>query len=134
MIEEYQLRVLPQVAATESLLKDYLQKEKGIDARSVRHIRTLKRSIDARQRTIFVNLKVRVYINEEPTDDAFTPTEYRDVSDAPQVIVVGAGPGGLFAALRTARATTVLAREVRVPIATENFTPAAKSAAPPTKF
>ncbi len=100
MIEEYQLRVLPQVAATESLLKDYLQKEKGIDARSVRHIRTLKRSIDARQRTIFVNLKVRVYINEEPTDDAFTPTEYRDVSDAPQVIVVGAGPGGLFAALR----------------------------------
>lgn len=100
MIEEYQLRVLPQVAATESLLKDYLQKEKGIDARSVRHIRTLKRSIDARQRTIFVNLNVRVYINEEPTDDAFTPTEYRDVSDAPQVIVVGAGPGGLFAALR----------------------------------
>ena len=100
MIEEYQLRVLPQVAATESLLMDYLQKEKGIDARSVRHIRTLKRSIDARQRTIFVNLKVRVYINEEPTDDAFTPTEYRDVSDAPQVIVVGAGPGGLFAALR----------------------------------
>ena len=100
MIEEYQLRVLPQVAATESLLKDYLQKEKGIDARSVRHIRTLKRSIDARQRTIFVNLKVRVYINEEPTDDAFTPTEYHDVSDAPQVIVVGAGPGGLFAALR----------------------------------
>ena len=99
MIEEYQLRVVPRVAATESLLKDYLQNEKGIDASSICHIRTLKRSIDARQRTIFVNLKVRVYINENPEDEDFAHVEYRDVSLAPQVIVVGAGPGGLFAAL-----------------------------------
>lgn len=99
MIEEYQLRVVPRVAATESLLKDYLQNEKGIDASSIRHIRILKRSIDARQRTIFVNLKVRVYINENPEDEDFAHVEYRDVSLAPQVIVVGAGPGGLFAAL-----------------------------------
>ena len=99
MIEEYQLRVVPRVAATESLLKDYLQNEKGIDASSICHIRILKRSIDARQRTIFVNLKVRVYINENPEDEDFAHVEYRDVSLAPQVIVVGAGPGGLFAAL-----------------------------------
>ena len=63
-------------------------------------MRTLKRSIDARHRDIFVNLKVRVYINEVPHDDAFVKTEYPDVSHAPRVIVVGAGPGGLFAALR----------------------------------
>ena len=63
-------------------------------------VRILRRSIDARQRTIFVNLKVRVYINEQPQGDEYVPVEYPDVSGKPQVIVVGAGPGGLFAALR----------------------------------
>ena len=100
MTYEYQLRVLPQVAATEVLLKDYVAREKGIDARTINHIRVLKRSIDARQRTIFVNLKVRIYVNEEPTDEEYVATEYRDVADARQVVVVGAGPGGLFAALK----------------------------------
>ena len=75
----------------------YLQKNEGIKAQA---IRVLKRSIDARQRTIYVNLTIRIYINEEPEELLFTPIEYHDVSDAPQVIVVGAGPGALFAALR----------------------------------
>lgn len=100
MTYEYQLRVLPQVAATEVLLKDHVAREKEIDARTINHIRVLKRSIDARQRTIFVNLKVRIYVNEEPTDEEYVATEYRDVADARQVVVVGAGPGGLFAALK----------------------------------
>ena len=82
------------------LLKDHVAREKGIDARTINHIRVLKRSIDARQRTIFVNLKVRIYVNEEPTDEEYVATEYRDVADARQVVVVGAGPGGLFAALK----------------------------------
>ena len=60
----------------------------------------MKRSIDARQRTIFVNLKVRAYINEMPQDDQYVHTEYPDVSSRPRVIVVGEGPGGLFASLR----------------------------------
>jgi hypothetical protein len=68
--------------------------------RSISAVRTLRRSIDARQRTIYVNLTVRAYVNEEPTDDLYVPTHYGDVSDCPQVIVVGAGPGGLFAALK----------------------------------
>ena len=100
MTYEYQLRVLPQVAATEVQLKDHVAREKGIDVRTINHIRVLKRSIDARQRTIFVNLKVRIYVNEEPTDEEYVATEYRDVADARQVVVVGAGPGGLFAALK----------------------------------
>jgi len=100
MINEYQIRVVPQVAANEGQLKSWLAQEYGFDAGSCHGVRILKRSIDARQRTIFVNLKVRVYLNEQPQDDAYEHTEYRDVSDRPQVIVVGAGPGGLFAALR----------------------------------
>lgn len=100
MIKEFQLRVLPQQAVNESALKDYLVHEQGLDSRDITHVRVLKRSIDARQRTIFVNLKVRVFINEQPTDDDYQPTFYPDVSGKPSVIVVGAGPGGLFAALR----------------------------------
>lgn len=100
MIQEYQIRVLPQIAASESGIKEFLETDKGLDARSVNHVKVLKRSIDARQRTIYVNLKVRVYINEEPEDEDFIRTEYRNVEGCPQVVIVGAGPGGLFAALR----------------------------------
>ena len=100
MIQEYQVRVLPQVAANEQSLRSWLADEYGFDVRTVTSVRILRRSIDARQRTIFVNLKVRVYINEQPQDDEYVPVDYPDVSDKPQVIVVGAGPGGLFAALR----------------------------------
>ena len=100
MIEEYQLRVLPETAANEQALRRYIAREKGKDERTLTAIRVLKRSIDARQRTIFVNLKVRVYVNEQPEDDEFDRTVYRNVEGRPQVVVVGAGPGGLFAALR----------------------------------
>lgn len=100
MIQEYQLRILPEIAANEQTLKNYLGKEKGITPNEITAIRVLKRSIDARQRILYVNLKVRVYINEVPTDDEYTHTVYNKVEGKPRVIVVGAGPGGLFAALR----------------------------------
>lgn len=100
MIQELQLRILPEQAASEQSIKLYVAREKGIDARTIKAIRTLKRSIDARQRTIYVNLTVRLYINELPTDDEYTETYYPMVDEGPEVIVVGAGPGGLFAALR----------------------------------
>ncbi len=100
MIQEYQIRILPEQAANEENIKQYLSREKGLDVRTLKQVRVLKRSIDARQRTIFVNLKVRAYINEFPQEDEFVHTEYPDVSNRPQVIVVGEGPGGLFASLR----------------------------------
>lgn len=100
MIEEYQIRILPEQAASEEGIKRYLAKEKGLDVRTLNQVRVLKRSIDARQRTIFVNLKVRAYINEFPQDDQYVQTEYPDVSSKPCVIVVGEGPGGLFASLK----------------------------------
>ena len=99
MIQEYQIRVQPQVAANEQALRSWLADEYGFDVRTITAVRILRRSIDARQRTIFVNLKVRVFINEQPQDDEYQHTEYPDVTGRPQVIVVGAGPGGLFAAL-----------------------------------
>ncbi len=98
MITEYQIRVLPEVASSNEAIKRYLFEEKGLSG--INAIRILKRSIDARQRTIFVNLTVRAYVNEEPEQLAYTPILYNSVEGKPQVIVVGAGPGGLFAALR----------------------------------
>ncbi len=100
MIQEYDIRVLPQVAVNEQSLRNYIAEDKGFDVRTITHLRTLRKSIDARQRTIFVNLRIRVYINEMPEDDVYEHTEYPDVSACQQVIVVGAGPGGLFAALK----------------------------------
>jgi len=100
MTNEYQLRVLPQVAANADQLRKYIAEEQGLALGALKAVRILKRSIDARQRTIFVNLKVRAYVNELPTEDEFEHVDYQDVSNKPQVIVVGAGPGGLFAALR----------------------------------
>lgn len=100
MIQEFQIRVLPVVASSEQNIISYIADEKGIDARTVNAVRVLKRSIDARQRTIFINLIVRVYINEIPQDAEYVHTEYGDVSQKPQVVVVGEGPGGLFASLR----------------------------------
>lgn len=97
---ECQLRLLPQQAATEQTICESVAREKGLDARTIKAVRVLKRSVDARHRTIYVNLNVCVYVNEFPQEEAYEKTEYRDVSNAPQVVVVGAGPGGLFAALR----------------------------------
>ena len=100
MIHEYQLRILPEQAASEQSLKQYISREKGLDIRTINAIRTLKRSIDARQRTIYINLTVRVFVNETPSEEEFERTNYPNVEGRPAVIVVGAGPGGLFAALK----------------------------------
>lgn len=100
MIQEFQLRALPEQVYNEQSLRRFVAREKGMDERTIKGVRILKKSIDARQRTIFINLKVRVYVNELPSDEAFVPTEYPNVAGKPRVVVVGAGPGGLFAALR----------------------------------
>ena len=100
MIKELQIRVVPQVAYSEQNIADYVSRELAIDRRTIKHVRVLKRSIDARQRQVMVNLTLRVYVNEEPTDEAYQRTEYPDVTKGKKVIVVGEGPCGLFAALR----------------------------------
>ncbi len=101
MTNDYQLRVLPPIAANDAALRSYVAREKGIDEASLKAVRITKRSIDARQRTIYVNLTVRVYVDELPAEgDDYERVVYPNVSRRPQVVVVGAGPGGLFAALR----------------------------------
>lgn len=101
MIQELQLRVSPRTAASMGEIAQHLAKYNDIPAQSIQGIRILKRSIDARQRNVVVNLKVRVYIDEPMTQDYLVPPiEYVPVDGKRQAIVVGMGPGGLFAALR----------------------------------
>ena len=94
------LRLYPSVAAQDAELRKYIARELGVNPKSVTAVKVRKRSIDARQRTIYVNLTVDAYVNEEPPTLDFAPIEYPNVEGAAPVIVVGAGPGGLFAALR----------------------------------
>ncbi|MDR2385254.1 MAG: FAD-binding protein [Tannerella sp.] len=97
MIKELHLRILPEDAANEQTLKQVVFGETGEHANAVR---VLKRSIDSRQRTIYVNISLRAFINEIPIESDLKTFEYKDVSRSKPVIVVGAGPAGLFAALK----------------------------------
>ena len=100
MTYDYQIRVLPQVAANEQAIKEFVAREKGLKPSTINAVRVLRRSIDARQRTIYINLSVRVFVNEQPTKDEYVHRDYPNVEGAAPVIVVGAGPAGLFAALK----------------------------------
>ena len=100
MSTSLQLRVLPQVAYDAANLRADVAQRLGVDPQQIHAIRTVKRSIDARQRQVMVNLTLEVFIDEDPTTLSFERIHYGDVSAAPQAVVVGAGPGGLFAALR----------------------------------
>lgn len=95
------LQVAPEIAADALLLKQSVAKHLQLQKNEIQHIQVLKRSIDARQRAIKINLKVAVFFNDEPlTSSKIELPEYKDVSNKQEVIVVGAGPAGLFAALR----------------------------------
>ena len=100
MIKELQLRVLPEEAANEQSLRRVVCRKTGENPEAISAVRVLRRSVDARQRKVFVNILLRVFINEEPDELEYKTIEYKDVSSGMSVVVVGAGPAGLFAALR----------------------------------
>ncbi|MGO4818142.1 NAD(P)/FAD-dependent oxidoreductase [Flavobacterium sp. W22_SRS_FP1] len=101
MPQEHLLQVSPEIAANDLLLKDYLGKLLKISPQEIQQVSILKRSIDARQKTIKLNLKVAVYLKGEAFQESkIQIPDYPHVGSAQEVIVVGAGPAGLFAALQ----------------------------------
>ena len=94
------LRLSPETAFEPLRLNAYLSTELGIDINRIKQVDIVKRSIDARQRRVMVNLSVKVHIdNVTPEEDNIVRRFEILTADAPQAIVVGAGPAGLFAAL-----------------------------------
>lgn len=101
MTKEFQLRVDPRTAADNERVAAFVARQGNFDRGRIKLLQILKRSIDARQRRVMVNLTVRCFIDELPGNiNRYEPYRYGDVSNAQTVVVVGAGPGGLFAALR----------------------------------
>jgi uncharacterized protein len=90
----------PEIAFDEANFKNYIQKLLQFPPDENSFIRTLKRSIDARGRQVKVNVEAEVFINETPNSVISFKKNYSNVSNAKQAIIVGAGPAGLFAALR----------------------------------
>ena len=101
MSKELLLQVAPEIAVNNHLLKEHIGKLERISPLEIQHLTILKRSIDARQKTIKINLKVQVFFQGEAiVERSIELPDYKNVSNAQEVIVVGAGPAGLFAALQ----------------------------------
>lgn len=101
MPQEHLLQVSPEIAANEMLLKEHFGKLLKISPKEIQHISILKRSIDARQKAIKINLKVNLYLKGDPFQETkIQLPDYKNVASAQEVIVIGAGPAGLFAALQ----------------------------------
>ena len=101
MPQELLFQVSPEIATNELLLKQHISKLIRVDAKEIQHISIIKRSIDARQKAVKFNLKVTIYMLGESIQEAkIELPEYKNVENAQEVIVVGAGPAGLFAALQ----------------------------------
>lgn len=96
-----QLRVAPEIAYNPMRLSAEVSSQIAVDVNRLTEVRVTRRSIDARQRRVMVNLSVDVFVDEAPEDTLATPVEYKPLpADAPSAVIVGAGPAGLFAALR----------------------------------
>ena len=101
MPQELLLQVTPEMAVNNHLIKEQVAKLIRVAVGDIKHISILKRSIDARQKAIKINLKVAIYFQEDDLiEDKIQLPDYKNVANSPEVIVVGAGPAGLFAALQ----------------------------------
>jgi len=100
MQQEHQIQVPPEVAQNEGKLKLLVAKKCRLRFDEINHVEILKRSIDARQSNIKINLRIKVFIKEEFVENKIELPNYKDVSKKKEVIIIGAGPAGLFAALK----------------------------------
>ena len=101
MPQELLLQVSPEIAVNDKLLQEHIAKLIRVSFNEIKHISILKRSIDARQKAIKMNLKVIIYFQgDEFIEEKIQLPDYKNVSNAQEVIVIGAGPAGLFAALQ----------------------------------
>ena len=99
MQKEYQLQVLPEEAANLSLLTNKVSNKFKLPSKDIRHIEILRKSVDARKSPVKINLKILIFLNEDFATAEVHHPKYEHVSNKEEVIIIGAGPAGLFAAL-----------------------------------
>lgn len=100
MTQEFQLLLSPEEAAHESLLRKALEKQSGLKPSRINGFRLMRRSIDARGRQVKVQVTLQAYIDEPIQDTVPFDPQWQDVSGKEPVLIIGAGPAGLFAAMR----------------------------------
>lgn len=100
MMKQLNLTLPPEIAYDDEALKNYILTKVAAVNQSDFSMRKLKRSIDARGKKIKIHLQAEIYLNESPPPLLDYQLDYPNVSSASQVVIVGAGPSGLFAALR----------------------------------
>jgi len=100
MKKNLQLELSPEIAFDEINFHQHIKSILQLKDTNQFNVRLLRRSIDARSRNIKINIQADIYIDENPPNVITSKYEYKNVTKAKQVIIVGAGPAGLFAALR----------------------------------
>lgn len=100
MIRQVELSLNPFQASAETEYRQIAAKKAGVSPADIRHIRILRKSIDARSRNIKVNLLLKLYVNELIQEPIISVFSYKDVKYKPEILITGAGPAGLAAALR----------------------------------
>ncbi len=100
MIKDLDILVSPKKAGDTEEIKNSIARKLSVRNTDINHISVLRRSVDARQRPVQINLRVRVFVGEDPKAEQSPEFDYQDVSQAREIIIVGAGPAGLFASLR----------------------------------
>jgi len=90
----------PEEASDELTVRRVAARYCRIDPREIKVLRICRRSVDARRKDIRINLEVEIFRGDEPVDGEISPFLQTDVSLKPEVLIVGGGPAGLFAALR----------------------------------
>ena len=100
MIKEIQIRIQLQEEKQEGFLKKKAAHNLGIDIDDISGVKVLRKSIDARKKNIVFNYKIAVYVKEEMPQSSAYSFNYKDVSNAKEIHIIGFGPAGMYAALR----------------------------------
>lgn len=100
MIYQIDLIASPREASNPEALKQLVARSLSMPVKGITKLKLLKRSIDARSRNIKINLRIQVFVGENEIESPAAASSYKDVAEAKPVLIVGAGPAGLFAALQ----------------------------------
>jgi uncharacterized protein len=100
MQQKFAFKLLPSEASNEAIITNYIASSAAVKSSSITGFKILKKSIDARGKTVFINLTVLAFINEPYDSTVPNKTIYKEVFNSHKsVIIIGSGPAGIFTAL-----------------------------------